>query len=80
MLNKKQELLEDVVYPGALESKMQFIEDITEMREQIRKQASRLQELRIKKIEEPSKCVFFSQIGGLQQPLSCCLIHRRCLT
>ncbi|KAF5354980.1 hypothetical protein D9756_005531 [Leucocoprinus leucothites] len=53
VLNKKQELLEDVVYPAALESKAQFTEDITEMREQIRKQVNRIRELRIKKIEEP---------------------------
>lgn len=50
-------LLEDVVYPAALESKAQFTEDITEMREQIRKQVNRLRELRIKKIEEPGMCL-----------------------
>jgi len=59
VLNQKYELRKDVVYPGALESKTQFTEDITEMREQIRKQASRLQELRLKRIEEPGKCLIY---------------------
>ncbi|KAF9450112.1 IkappaB kinase complex, IKAP component [Macrolepiota fuliginosa MF-IS2] len=52
-LNRKFELLEDVVYPAALESKAQFTEDLTEMREQILKQVNRLRELRIRKVEEP---------------------------
>ncbi|KAJ3564648.1 hypothetical protein NP233_g8162 [Leucocoprinus birnbaumii] len=52
-LNKQPELMEDVVYPAALESKAQFTEDITEMREQIRKQLNRIRELRIRKVEEP---------------------------
>ncbi|EGO00816.1 hypothetical protein SERLA73DRAFT_50627 [Serpula lacrymans var. lacrymans S7.3] len=47
------ELVDDIVLPGALESKSQYTEDISEMREQLRKQVSRLQELRVKKVEEP---------------------------
>jgi elongator complex protein 1 len=47
------ELLEDVVHPALLESREQIAEDITEMKEQIRKQLVRLRELRIKKNEEP---------------------------
>lgn len=70
-LNQKYELLKDVVYPGALESKTQFTEDITEMREQIRKQASRLQELRLKRIEEPGKCIYLVPSWWR---FSCCLI------
>lgn len=46
------------MYPAALESKAQFTEEITEMREQIRKQISRLRELRIKKVEEPGMSIF----------------------
>jgi len=49
------ELLEDIVHPAALDSRAQIAEDISEMREQIRKQINRLRELRIKKAEEPGK-------------------------
>lgn len=52
-LNSAPELLGDVVHPALLESRAQITEDITEMREQIRKQVVRLRELRIKKTEEP---------------------------
>ncbi|PBK88520.1 pol II transcription elongation factor [Armillaria gallica] len=52
-LHRRPELLADVIYPGALESRYQIKEDVNEMREQLRKQFSRLQELRIKKVEEP---------------------------
>ncbi|KAK0226513.1 pol II transcription elongation factor [Armillaria fumosa] len=52
-LHRRPELLADVIYPGALESRYQIKEDMNEMREQLRKQFSRLQELRIKKVEEP---------------------------
>ncbi len=54
-LHRRPELLADVIYPGALESRYQIKEDVNEMREQLRKQFSRLQELRIKKVEEPGK-------------------------
>jgi len=62
----------DVVYPGALESKAQFTEDIAEMREQIRKQASRFQELRLKRIEEPGKYLIYLVLSWWR--FSCCLI------
>ncbi|KAI0076404.1 IkappaB kinase complex IKAP component [Panus rudis PR-1116 ss-1] len=52
-LNSKLELLEDVIYPAALESRAQIAEEIGEMKEQLRKQVQRLRELRVKKIEEP---------------------------
>ena len=51
--------MEDVIHPALLESQAQFTEDITEMKEQIRKQLVRLRELRIKKIEEPGEFYFF---------------------
>lgn len=54
-LNSVPELLEDVVHPALLESRVQITEDITEMREQIRKQLVRLRELHIKKVEEPGE-------------------------
>jgi elongator complex protein 1 len=46
-------LLAEVIHPGALESRAQLAEDINEMRDQLRKQVHRLQELRIKKVKEP---------------------------
>lgn len=53
MFSGSSELVEDILYPGALESRAQIGEDISEMREQLRKQVARLRELRVKKIEEP---------------------------
>ncbi|KAF8845970.1 pol II transcription elongation factor [Paxillus ammoniavirescens] len=52
-LHSKPELLEDVILPGAFESRSQLADDLTEMREQLHKQVSRLKELRVKKVEEP---------------------------
>ncbi|KIK96350.1 hypothetical protein PAXRUDRAFT_138652 [Paxillus rubicundulus Ve08.2h10] len=52
-LHSKPELLEDVVLPGAFEGRSQLADDLTEMREQLHKQVSRLKELRVKKTEEP---------------------------
>lgn len=54
-LNSVPELLEDVVHPALLESRVLITEDISDMREQIRKQLIRLRELRIKKVEEPGE-------------------------
>ncbi len=54
-LNALPELLEEIVHPGALESRGQIAEDLTEMREQLRKQVARVRELRVKKVEEPGK-------------------------
>ena len=56
-LAKQPELLVDIVYPGALESLTQVADDILEMKEQLRNQLNRIQELRIKKVEEPGKCL-----------------------
>ena len=52
-LKSVPELIEDVIYPAAFESRAQISEDVGEMREQLRKQVNRLRELRIKKTEEP---------------------------
>jgi len=52
-LHSKPELLEDVILPGALESRSQLADDLSEMGEQLYKQVSRLKELRVKKAEEP---------------------------
>jgi len=47
------ELLEEIVSPTVLEVRTEIAEDLTEMREQLKKQVARLRELRIKKDEEP---------------------------
>jgi len=52
-LHSTKELLEEIVYPGALEARSQVAEDIGEMKDQLRKQVHRLSELRVKKVEEP---------------------------
>ncbi|KAL1741747.1 IKI3 family-domain-containing protein [Schizophyllum fasciatum] len=62
-LHSRPELLEDVVHPGTLESRAQILEDIGEMREQIRKQVNRVRELRIKKAEEPD--AFYGEEANL---------------
>ncbi|KAK7052844.1 putative elongator complex protein 1 [Paramarasmius palmivorus] len=54
-LKRKPELLEEIIYPGALDSRTQIAEDVSEMREQLRKQLNRIRELRVKKIEEPDE-------------------------
>ncbi|KAF8132053.1 pol II transcription elongation factor [Boletus edulis] len=52
-LHSTPELLEDVILPGALEIRSQLADDLTEIRDQLQKQIARLQELRIKKAEQP---------------------------
>lgn len=52
-MHSTTELFEDVVLPGALETRSQLADDLVEMRDQLRKQVARLQELRIKKVEQP---------------------------
>lgn len=43
----------EIIYPAASESHAQIVEDVNEMKEQLRKQFSRIKELRVKKVEEP---------------------------
>lgn len=50
-----------MVYPGALESRAQIAEDLSEMREQLRKQVARIRELRVKKVEEPGDYHFIAE-------------------
>ncbi|KIY46095.1 IkappaB kinase complex, IKAP component [Fistulina hepatica ATCC 64428] len=52
-LTHTPELIEDIIYPGAFESRSQIGEDIVEMRDQLRRQLMRIRELRIRKVEEP---------------------------
>ena len=55
MLRRRPELLEEIIHPGALECRARVAEDMSEMREQLRKQVNRLRELRIRKVEEPGE-------------------------
>ena len=59
-LRGHHELLEEIIDPAVLEARSQITEDLTEMREQLQKQAGRLRELRIKKAEEPGTLVISS--------------------
>ena len=52
-MHSAPELLGDVILPGALEMRSQLADDFAEMRDQLAKQTARLQELRVKKAEEP---------------------------
>lgn len=49
------DLVTEIVYPGALESRALLAEDVGEMAEQLRKQVQRIRELRVKKVEEPGE-------------------------
>ena len=53
------ELIEEIVYPGTLETKSQLTEDLGEMRSQLSKQMARVRELRVKKVEQPGTVSFF---------------------
>ncbi|KAG6878289.1 hypothetical protein C0992_008296 [Termitomyces sp. T32_za158] len=57
-LQRKPELMEDVVHPAALESCNQITEDINECLDQLRKQLNRIRELRIRKVQEPGEILF----------------------
>lgn len=52
-MHRHPELLEEIIHPGALECRARLTEEMGEMREQLRKQVSRLKELRVRKVEEP---------------------------
>jgi elongator complex protein 1 len=45
--------MEEIIYPGALETKSQLAEDLGEMKSQLSKQVARVRELRVKKVEQP---------------------------
>ena len=49
------ELVEKVIHPGALDLATQMLEDLDEMQEQLRKQHSRIKELRISKSNNPGE-------------------------
>lgn len=48
-----QELIQEIIYPGALETRSQLGEDLGEMKSQLSKQVARVRELRVKKVEQP---------------------------
>ena len=58
-LHAMPELTEEIIHPGALETKSQLTEDLGEMKSQLSKQSTRVHELRIKKVEQP----------GMESPL-----------
>lgn len=47
------ELVEEIIHPGALETKSQLAEELGELRSQLSKQVARVKELRVKKFEQP---------------------------
>lgn len=47
------ELVEEVIYPGALETKSKLAEELGEMKSQLSTQVARVRELRVKKVEQP---------------------------
>jgi len=47
------ELIQEIICPGALETKSQLAEDLSEMKAQLSKQVARVRELRVKKVEQP---------------------------
>lgn len=53
------QLVEEILHPGALETRSQIGEDLQEMREQLRKQLARLKELRVKRVELPGASIEF---------------------
>ena len=55
-MHKTPDLILEILHPAALETRAQISEDLEEMRTQLRKQLSRLRELRVKKVEEPGGC------------------------
>ena len=55
-MHKTPDLILEILHPAALEIRAQISEDLEEMRTQLRKQLSRLRELRVKKVEEPGGC------------------------
>ena len=52
-LHAAPELTEEIIHPGALETKSQLTEDLSEMKSQLSKQVSRARELKTKKVEQP---------------------------
>lgn len=68
------ELVEEVIYPGALESKSQLAEELAEMKSQLSKQVTRLRELRVKKVEQPGTkflVLWFRQRTNSRQHIVC---------
>lgn len=53
--HSRVDLLEEIIHPGALESRSQIAEELSEMRDQLRKQVQRIRELRVRKVEEPGE-------------------------
>ena len=57
------ELMEEIIHPGALETKSQLEEDLGEMVSQLSGQLTRVRELRVKKVEQPGMGVLVLLLG-----------------
>ena len=54
-----EELLEEIIHPGALECRARIAEELNEMKDQLRKQLNRVRELRVRKAEEPGELITY---------------------
>ena len=61
--------MEVIIHPGALESCAQILEDLSECKAQLVKQVNRLCELRIKKVEEPGRLLFLTNVYAANEKL-----------
>ena len=84
---EKEDLLIELVHPGALNAAAQIGEDLGEMRGQLRKQRARVAELRIRKLEDPGALTALSEHnctqserGILRQRRSSAGMMQRCRT
>lgn len=47
--------MQEIIHPGALETKSQLDDDLGEIKSQLAKQSARIRELRVKKADQPGK-------------------------
>ena len=78
-LHAMPELMKEIIYPGALETKSQLEEDLGEMKSQLSKQVARVRELRVKKIEQPGTGFLSSAIFCCNGRLTVAYLSRRIL-
>lgn len=64
--NREEDLLIELVHPGALNAAAQIGEDVGEMRGQLQKQRARVAELRIRKLEDPGALATLSERSRAQ--------------
>lgn len=71
--------MEEIIHPGALETKSQLEEDLGEMKSQLSKQVARVRELRVKKVEQPGMGVVVLLLLRLILTLGFFVFSRRIL-